>query len=255
MGIALGNVIWQDTSADLSILCAQADYDEKTDYLKAFGGQANRPLLITIMDGDSLFLTADTLIAFRPLAEAKQTDKVQKDAVLQDTAHQVPVQLDSLPTDSIRLDTVGPGFKQLAGAADSTATPASTATSDSSRILNAFRDVRILKSNLQAVCDSLSYSTVDSMFRLYKKPIIWSDTSQFNSDTVFIQLANDKIDQILLRSRALIVNSPDELFFNQIRGSNITAYLEESEVRKMDVVGTAQSIYYSLDDTGAYMGV
>ncbi|MCB0570032.1 MAG: hypothetical protein KDC66_09730 [Phaeodactylibacter sp.] len=197
LGIAIGNVIWRDTSAELSISCEQADYDRKRDYLKASGGRFGRPLLITLLEEDSLFMAADTLYA-------------------------------------VREDTIA---------------------GDSTRLLRAFHDVRIYKNDLQAVCDSLSYSTRDSIFRLFQHPIVWSDTSQFFADTVNLLLANKKIDRIFLRNNSFIINSPDELFFNQVKGKNITAFFEEGELRRMEVIGNAESVYYARDDKGGYVGV
>ncbi|MCR9290899.1 MAG: hypothetical protein NXI23_26310 [Bacteroidetes bacterium] len=199
IGVALGDVIWQDTSEGLTILCELADYDQSADYLKASGGNGefNRPMLITEIDGDSLFMVSDTLIS-------EQAD---------------------------------------------------TLKGDSSRILLAFKDVRIFKNDLQALCDSLVYNTADSLFNMYVNPIIWSDTTQFKADTVVMQLANNKMDRIYLYNNSMMVNSPDELFFNQIKGKNSIAYFEEGEVRKMKVEGNAESVYYALDDEDAYIGV
>ena len=165
LGLALGNVIWQDTSANLTIVCDRADYNQETDYLKASGGRSNRPMLITLVEDDSLFLTSDTLL-------------------------------------SLRQDTI---------------------STDSSRLLLAYNDVRIFKSDLQAVCDSLVYNTSDSLFHFYQDPIVWSDTSQFIADTVTMLLKENKLDRIFLLNNSLIINSPDERFFNQIKGKNITA--------------------------------
>jgi len=197
LGLASGNVIWQDTSANLTIQSAYAEYNQNTGFLKATGGLRGRPLLITLIDGDSLFMTADTLL-------------------------------------SQRTDTIA---------------------TDSSRLLQAYHDVRIYKTDLQALCDSLAYSTVDSLFRMFRAPVIWSDTSQFTADTIHIQLANDQLDRILLYNNSFIINSPDELFFNQIKGKNIVARFDSSELRKMEVIGNAESVYYPLDDAGAYIGV
>ncbi|MEL6275886.1 MAG: OstA-like protein, partial [Bacteroidota bacterium] len=58
IGRARGNVIWRDTSANLEIQAERADYNEATGYLKASGGRGDRPLLITLLEGDSLFVTA-----------------------------------------------------------------------------------------------------------------------------------------------------------------------------------------------------
>jgi len=197
LGIAQGNVIWQDTSAELTIVCEQADYNRATGYLKASGGEYGRPLLISLVDGDTLFMTADTLL--------------------------------STKTDSI--------------------------ASDSSRLLQAYQDVRIYKSDLQALSDSLTYNSQDSLFTFFYDPIIWSDTTQFTADTIRMQMANDNIDKIYLYSKSFIINSPDEYFFNQIKGKNIIASFTEGNLRKMDVQGNAESVYYARDEEGGYVGV
>lgn len=197
LGVATGNVIWQDTSAHITIQCDTARYNQNSGFLKATGGQRGRPLLITIVDGDSLFMAADTLL-------------------------------------SQRADTIA---------------------NDSSRLLQAYYDVRIYKSDMQALCDSLSYSTVDSLFRMFRSPVIWADTSQFTADTIHMQLANDQLDKILLYNNSFILNSADELYFNQIKGRDIIASFDSSELRRMDVEGNAQSVYYPQDEAGAYVGV
>lgn len=197
LGIAVGNVTWRDTSAELTIICEEAEYNRETGYLKASGGKMGRPLLISMMEDDSLFMTSDTLYSTR----------------------------------------------------------ADSAQSDSSRLLLAYQDVRIYKSDLQVICDSMAYSTVDSIFRFYRAPVIWSDTSQFSADTIFMQMADQTIDKIFLRQNSFIINSPDELYFNQIKGKFITATFREGNLRVMDVKGNAESVYYALDEQNAYIGV
>jgi lipopolysaccharide export system protein LptA len=197
LGLATGNVMWRDTAADLSINCARANYGKKSDYLKASGGPKGRPELITISEGDSLFIAADTLFAIK----------------------------------------------------------ADTAQADSNRILRALGHVRIYKKNFQAVCDSLIYTTRDSLFSLYGEPIIWSDTSQFIADTMFITLKNKKIDKILMRSNSFIVVISDEAYFNQIKARNVVCHFIENNLRRMDAFGNAEVIYYAKDDGGAYVGV
>jgi len=128
------------------------------------------------------------------------------------------------------------------------------------RLLLAHRDVRIFKSDLQGVCDSLSFSSADSIFRFYKidslhQPILWSDTSQFSGDTIRILLKNKKLDRIWLIKNALVINSEEGIMFNQIKGRNTTAYFRDEQVREMYVEGNAQAVYYALDDRRAYIGV
>ncbi len=126
------------------------------------------------------------------------------------------------------------------------------------RVLLAYHDVRIFKNDLQGVCDSMSFSTADSIFWFFKIqqiPLLWSDTSQFSGDTIRMLLRNKKLDRIWLRQNAFVINSEDEQFFNQIKGRNTTAYFRDNQVNNMFVEGNAEAVYYALDDKRAYIGV
>lgn len=196
LGFASGNVVYNDTSEQIILLADAAEYDKKRDYIKTRG---KRPMLISVMEGDSLFLRADTLVSRR-----------------RDTA---------------------------------------ASANDSTKIMLAYNKVRIYKSNLQAVCDSLVYDMGDSLFYFFNEPVIWSDTSQFLADSIRMLLSGGAIDRIFLKQKSFIINSPDELFFNQIKGKDITAFFSDQELRRMLVEGNAESVYYALDDNNAYMGV
>lgn len=130
-----------------------------------------------------------------------------------------------------------------------------TVPPDSARLLRAFHDVRIFKSDLQARSDSMTYNSRDSMFVLYSDPVIWSDTTQFTADTIRIFLRDNQIHRIHLRSSAFIATLSDSVFYNQIRGKDIYAFFVEGELDRMRVIGNAETIYYPKDDAGAYVGV
>jgi lipopolysaccharide export system protein LptA len=257
LGIARGDVIWQDTTERLTVLSEFAEHSKKRNYLKASGGKLGRPLLIKVIDSDSLFVSADTLMSVQPEKIAGNDSLINRKNIetpINDSLFAAPPPHDStnIAVDTSRL------FISNADTSNVAINPRSetpNSKSDTTRIILAFHDVRIFKSDLQAICDSLAYSTVDSMFRLYQQPVIWSDTSQFSSDTINMQLANDKLDRIFLRQNSFIINSPDELFFNQIKGKNSIAFFDSSEIRRVRVEGNAESVYYPLDDEKAYIGV
>ncbi len=253
-GIAAGNVVWQDTSADVTVNAGIANYDNVSDYLKAYNGPRGRPLLITELEGDSFFLASDTLVAYQEVVSPQAVvDSVMSSDSLKtlvDTLVGHP--LDSLPG-SVAADTLGPlpdDTLTTTAPTDRLAAPADTA-----RLLLAHSDVRIFKSDLQAICDSLAYHSVDSVFRLYYDPVMWSDTSQFSADTIYIFLKEEKIDRIELLGNAFILNSPDFVYFNQIKGRTITAFFKNEELDHMYVNGNAEVVYYALDEEDAYVGV
>ena len=273
VGLATGNVFWQDTSGKVSIECAKALYNKDTDYLKASGGIKGRPEMISLVDQDSMFLSADTLISFRPIVQSKakqdsiaRAKKIVEDRnngigllVYRDTvsaeAHQKMATLRMVAKiDSL---TYIPTLQDAAKKRRSNTAIAKrdTIQKDSNRILLAYHNVRIYKKNFQAVSDSLAYSSLDSLFTFYKKPVIWSDTSQFTADTLKVLLSNKKIDRILMRSNALIINQTDGEYYNQIKGRNIVARFYDGSLRRMDSYGNAEVVYYIKDDKGAYVGV
>jgi len=244
-----GNVLWRDTLSDRTITADRLDYKAEGDYVKAYGG---RPVFSTLVEGDSLWMSADTLLTFLQ-APAAQVSVEPADTMVEqttssrtDSMFMVASSVDTATREDLRplpvVDTMSATV-----ASDTSAAPV-LVDMDSIRVLLAYPDVRIFKSNLQAICDSLAYSGADSTFRLYEGPIMWSDTSQFIADTVSIQLRNKAIDRVKLQSKSMIVNSPDELFFNQIKGRQVDVDFKAGEVDRMYVRGNAESVYYILDE-------
>ncbi|MBC6993639.1 OstA-like protein [Neolewinella lacunae] len=236
---ASGRVIWQDTSAQTTVMAAAARYNEATGYLLATGGAGpapgqadyfgSRPLLSTVLEGDTLWMVADTLVSVR---EDRRDTLVTSRVVGQDTL------------------TLGDStFVQPRLARDT------TVTTDSIRYLAAHHDVRIFKSDLQAACDSLGFNTIDSVLTLYQNPILWQDTSQLVGDTINILFRGEALDRVQLRRNALVITTPDLLFFNQVKGKQIEAFFDSTGLRRTEVTGNAEAIYYILDENQAYVGV
>jgi len=119
----------------------------------------------------------------------------------------------------------------------------------------AYHQVKIYKSNMQAMCDSLSYSGSDSTFRLFHHPVMWVDLNQLKADTILILMSNDNVKQINLLKSGFVSNKAGLNRFNQIKGRDMYGYFEEGEMRKLVIEGNGESIYYAKDDSGAYTGV
>ena len=130
-----------------------------------------------------------------------------------------------------------------------------TGTGDSVRQIIAYRNVVILKSDLQGIADSLAYSTEDSTFRLFDKPVLWTDNYQFYADTIWLSTERNKPKQILLRSNAFVGNRLQDGVFNQIKGRNITGDFADNRIQSVLARGNAESIYFVQDETDAYTGV
>ncbi len=58
-----GDVVWQDTSANITIICDHLNYQESTGYVKATNDQG-KPLMQNTSGGDTLYLSADILTSY-----------------------------------------------------------------------------------------------------------------------------------------------------------------------------------------------
>ena len=125
--------------------------------------------------------------------------------------------------------------------------------------LYCFHTVKIYKNDLQGICDSMVYLQSDSMIQLFNNPYIWSENSQMNGDTIFIQLSNNKIKELNLRKNSFIIDAVtlidtllnDTLptgYYNQIKGKNIKGIFSKDTLRKVRVNGNGQSIYFTGDE-------
>jgi lipopolysaccharide export system protein LptA len=126
---------------------------------------------------------------------------------------------------------------------------------DSIRDLFGFKNVRMYKKDMQASCDSLAYIGKDSVYYFYRKPIIWSDSSQFTADSINAKMKNKELEKVNLIRHSFIINTPDSVMFNQIKGKNITTYFKKKQARIMDVFKEGETIYYLQDEAKAYTGV
>lgn len=126
---------------------------------------------------------------------------------------------------------------------------------DTSTVIIGDKEVEIFKDDMQGVADSMTYHQTDSLFTLFKDPILWTDTTQMSGDTIKIYLKNKRVDYIDIVQNSLVITSEDLIYFNQIRGNRIVGTFKEKALDQMKVNGNAQCIYYMLDDDKAYIGV
>lgn len=126
--------------------------------------------------------------------------------------------------------------------------------SDSVKVFYGYRNVKLIRSNLSGICDSIYFNSRDSIFKLYYNPILWMDSTQLKSDSIYIFMKNDEAERIELYQNAIILNESDPGVFNQISGKKITGWLHENKLRHVLVDGNAECIYFLKNDSSEYIG-
>ncbi|WP_316793452.1 OstA-like protein [Pedobacter frigoris] len=200
---------------------------------------------------DSLKKTADSLLK-KPVVVEKKTDSVaKKPGVTTDKAKVVP------KGSTVAKGTTLKGAAAKAGIAKTTLSKDTAAFNPldtvRTRIIKAYHNVRVYKSNMQAVADSLFYTNADSTLRWYGKPILWSQNSQQTGDTIYLRLKNKKLNTLQAVQNSFMVNvNTDSAKFNQVKGKLITAFFTNGEISNVFVDGNAESVYYATDKDSAY---
>lgn len=128
-------------------------------------------------------------------------------------------------------------------------------TQDRYRVIRAYDDVRLFKSDLQGKADSLVFNDRDSLFTFFGDPLLWTDTTQFSADTITLSVRHQQIHDITLIQKALIISELYGTYYDQIKGKLVVADFDSSAIRDMWVTGNAESIYYTRDDKSAFIGV
>lgn len=218
-GEAQGNVVYKskDTANAMIIFANNIKSNQKTGGVLA----TQKPVMIIKQGKDSIFLAADTLYSGR-LTELTKTREVPD---VTDTLYSPPLKKFN-PKDS-----------------------------NSNRFVEGYFNVKIFSDSLQAAGDSMFYSFTDSVFRLFKSPIVWAQENQIVGDTIYLYTQNKKPKRFYVFENALAINQADKNLFNQVKGNTINGIFKDGNIDFFRAKGSAENIYYTEDDQGSFIGV
>lgn len=158
----------------------------------------------------------------------------------------------TVPTDSLTVPT-----DSLTVPGDSLHVPTdslSLAPKDSTKIsfIYGIRNVKVFRNDMQVACDSLAYTDLDSLIRLYENPIVWNEIKrQYSADSITVIIKNRSIDRASLMSNAFIIVQEDTLSYDQIRGTEMMAYFDSTgALRRFDSMGGASGVFY-IEENGS----
>jgi len=115
-------------------------------------------------------------------------------------------------------------------------------------VARGYYHVRLFRNDVQGLCDSLTYSARDSIMNMNGEPVLWSDNNQLSGEFIQAFTKNKKVEHIFIQRAALTVQQEDSIYFNQLSGKEIIAYVDSGQLKKVKVNGNAETIYYPRDD-------
>ena len=116
------------------------------------------------------------------------------------------------------------------------------------RKVHAFRHVRAFRNDVQAVCDSLVFNSADSCMTMYRDPIAWNLGRQLLGEEIRVYMNDSTVRKAEIIGQALSVEKVDEQnHFNQVSSKRMDAYFIDGAVRRADATGNVKSVYYNAD--------
>lgn len=116
------------------------------------------------------------------------------------------------------------------------------------RIVQAYHKVRIYREDVQAVCDSMEFSSLDSCMTMYYDPVVWNGPQQVLGEVIRVYMNDSTVDWAHIENQALIVEKVDTGHYNQISGREIKAYFKGGAIDKSDVIGNVMVVYYYTEE-------
>lgn len=269
-----GNALIRDSANGYTVLGNQIFLNKKNNSFLA----TRKPVLIFKGEGnDSTYVAADTLYSgvlvrdsaggagHRVTDTLTQTLVVTADSMVKASSDSLPAQplisdsagiQPAAATELPVLDTSLPRMRDTLTTVQTDSLQHPPVRDSLIRYFQAFRHVRIYNDSVQAVCDSLYYSSADSVFRMYHDPVVFSKKSQIAGDTIHLYTKNKKAERVYVFDNGIIINELNPVMYNQIGGRTLNGYFKNGTLDYMRVKGSpAESVFYPQDDDSAITGM
>ncbi|AUP78053.1 OstA-like protein [Flavivirga eckloniae] len=142
------------------------------------------------------------------------------------------------------------------------------------RIVRAYYNAKLYKTDLSGKADSICsnqktgitelinldrFSSRDK-FSTKRRPILWNVANQMTGDTIHLisNSETERIDSLRVFNNAFIISKDtiSENGYNQISGMRLIGlFNDENELRQVDIIKNAQSIFYTRNDKQELIGI
>ena len=146
------------------------------------------------------------------------------------------------------------------------------------RILRGYYGVKILKSDIRGISDSIYFDESEGKIELHKKPlskkqiqilslksrlklnpVIWFNNSQMSGNEIYLltDLKTKKLDSLLIFGNSFVIDqdSINKNNYNQIEGMNLNGDFVNGGLNNLQVLKNIKVIYYLYDDDGDLVGI
>ena len=194
---------------------------------------------------------ADSLAALARLDSLVTVGLLDSLAAAPDSIRSSRQAVDSL----ISVALMPPDDSSAVAAADSLSAPvdslaAPPADSTLIRYVKAWNKVRMYRSDLQAACDSMVFTELDSIARLYGSPVLWNEVhNQLSADEMQLLMKDGSLDRGSMITNAWLISERDSVHYNQIKSTEMLGYFRDNKIDRFDALGGVSAIFYMVEDS------
>lgn len=117
------------------------------------------------------------------------------------------------------------------------------------RYVLAWNNVKVYRSDIQAACDSMVFSELDSIARLYGSPVLWNEVrNQLTADEMQLLMKGGELQRGSMLTNAWMISERDTAHYNQIRSTEMLGYFRDNKIYRYDALGGVSAIFYMADE-------
>lgn len=122
------------------------------------------------------------------------------------------------------------------------------------RVMHAYPHVRVFRTDMQAVADSMVYDQQISRLGMFGGPVVWQEGMQLLGDSIFVFNNDSTIEWSHVVGQALSIEQIDSVHYNQIAGKELMAYFEDGKLIRSEVHGNVIYGYYPMEKDSTLQG-
>ena len=161
------------------------------------------------------------------------------------------------PVEAVATDTLTVAADSLALITDSLAVELPPKDTTIVGLITASGNVKVFRTDIQAGCDSMVFFQLDSIARMYGRPVVWNEEGahQYVADSIALLIADERLQQADLMSDAFVIIRENPVSFDQIKATEMMAYFDTSAtLKRYDALGGATALFY-LEENGDFATV
>lgn len=231
IGQAWGNMALLDTAKQSMLTGSYGFYDEFKDSAFVTG----KALAMEFSEGDTLYIHGRYLTSVMKIDTL--TRVIGVDTIFIENTPQIIEAVDSTEefVDDVELIPHEPEF---------TLKEVTEQYVDSTHIVSAWPRVRMFRSDMQGLCDSLVFTQTDSMVRMFHHPIVWSEDRQIFGNLIELHVNDSTVESATLPDFGFMAQFIEDQFFNQLTGKSMKAWFANGELYRTLVEGSVEGIVY-----------